>query len=160
MVFRGELTGNGVYAPQDKLVQPQELECPGSDKTFWTQLVPRELSNKTLPYNVDSEDELQFGYCYDPRSDPPKNDNEPSDGINPYVLLERKQMRDSYERLLTPQSLRVSDALLGLAKNRKEIGRALSDDQTLDEKTYERHGKLALDETLADIRKVCQILAA
>jgi hypothetical protein len=159
-VYRGELTDNGPYAAQDKLVQPQELECPGSDNKFWAPLFPRKLSDKVLPDDVESEDELQFGYCYDPRSEPRKKDNEPSDGINPYALLERKQMRDAYEGLLAPQSLRVSDALLGLAKNRKEIGRALSDDQTLDEKTYERRGKLALDETLTDIRKARQILAA
>ncbi len=159
IVYRGELTDNGQYAAQDKLVQPQELECPGSDNKFWAPLVPRELSNKALPYNVDSEDELQFGYCYDPRSEPPKKNNESSDGINPYVLLERKQMRDAYEGLLAPETLRVSEGLLGLAKNRKEIGRALSDDQTLDEQTYERRGGAALNDTLKDITKVRQILA-
>jgi hypothetical protein len=69
-------------------------------------------------------------------------------------------MRDASVRLLAPQTRAVSDALLGLAKNRKEIGRALSDDQTLDDKTYERRGKLGLNEALEDIRKVRQELAA
>jgi hypothetical protein len=155
IVYIGQLTDNGPYAAQDKLVQPQALECPGSDNKFWAPLVPRELSNKALPYNVDSEDEMKF----DNHSEPPKY-VEPSDGNNPHVILEKKQMRDASVRLLAPQSLRVSDALLGLAKNREEIGRALEDDQTLHEKTYERRGKLALDKALEDIRKVRQELAA
>jgi hypothetical protein len=161
LVWRGELTDNGPYAAQDKLAPPQELECPGSDKKFWAPLVPRELSNEALPYDVDSEDELQFGYCFDSRSQPPPHDEiEQHDDINPLAILERTQERDANDKLLAPQSLRVLDALLDLAKNRKEIGRALSDDQTLGEKTYERNGGLALDETLADIRNVRQILTA
>ena len=46
------------------------------------------------------------------------------------------------------------------AQNRKDIGRALANDLTLDDKTYERRGKLAVDDALKDICKVFQILAA
>jgi hypothetical protein len=164
IVYIGQLMRNGAYDAQDKLVKPQALECPGSDKKFWAPLVPREQSKKALPYNVDSEDEMKFGYCFGYRSDTRGKDDEPSD-INPYddlpdVILEKNQQREADKKLLPPQSLRVLDALLGLAKNRKEIGRAISEDQTQDDKTYERRGKLALDEALDDIRKVRQGLAA
>jgi hypothetical protein len=76
IVYIGQLMRNGAYDAQDKLVQPQALECPGSDKKFWAPLVPRDQSNKALPYNVDSEDEMKFGYCFGYRSDTRGKDDE------------------------------------------------------------------------------------
>jgi hypothetical protein len=113
-----------------------------------------------LPHDVESADELQFGYAFGTKY-PEMSDPEPFDDV---VL--RKDFLAVLNARLSPEALRVAnmtvqtDLTESLAQNRADVGAALADRKNASERTLMRNGDKALASGAKEIGAVLQDLAA
>ena len=114
-----------------------------------------------LPYDMESADELQFGYAFGTKY-PETSDPEPFDDV-----VERKSLLAALNARLSPQARRVApmvvvtDETEMLAQTYEEVGVALhAGRRNASVSTLKRHGKLALANAAAEINKIRQELAA
>ena len=114
-----------------------------------------------LPYDMESADELQFGYAFGTKY-PETSDPEPFDDV-----VERKSLLAALNARLSPQARRVApmvvltDETEMLAQTYEEVGVALhAGRRNASVSTLKRHGKLALANAAAEINMIRQELAA
>ena len=114
-----------------------------------------------LPYDVESADELQFGYAFGKKY-PETHGPEPFDDV-----VERKQTLAVLNARLSPQTRRVANMVVltdeteTLAQNQTDIGAALwTGRRNASVSTLKRHGKLAMANAAKELGKRFQELAA
>jgi hypothetical protein len=114
-----------------------------------------------LPYDVESRDELQFGYAFG-RSYADSGGSEPFDDV-----AERKELLAAVNAGLSSQARRVANMVVltdetdTLAQNMVEVGAALATGRrNASERTLMRRGQKAIDDAAAELNKVRQELAA
>jgi hypothetical protein len=112
-----------------------------------------------LPYDVDSADELRFGYAFG-KTYAVSNNPEPFDDV-----VERKQLLAAVNSRLSPQTRRVANMVVQtqetetLAQNYADVGAALANGNA-SERTLIRHGQKAVSDAAKEIGTVHQELAA
>jgi hypothetical protein len=84
---------------------------------------------------------------------------------SPEDLLEHKETMGEARALLSTQDRRVLDMLRGdfgevIAANDTDVGRALAGNRRLSDKSLERRGRRAVDDTIEELLKIYQKLAA
>jgi hypothetical protein len=115
-----------------------------------------------LPYDVDSRDQLQFGYAFGTtRTD--VSDSEPFDDVT-----ERKSVLTALNAGLSSQARLVANMVVQtdetetVAQNYVQVGAALATGRrkTPSERTLMRHGQQAVNEAAKEIGAILQQLAA
>ena len=114
-----------------------------------------------LPYDVESADELQFGYAFGTTYTPP-NDPEPFDDV-----VERKSLLAAVNARLSPQARLVANKVVcteeteTLAQSYEDVGAALATGRKkASVSTLKRHGKQALISAAKELDELFQDLAA
>jgi hypothetical protein len=114
-----------------------------------------------LPYDVESRDELQFGYAFGKKY-PETHDPEPFADV-----VERKNFSAVFDAGLSPQTRRgvsmvvLTDGTEMLAQNEEDLGAALWTGRgNPSVSTLKRHGKKAKDDIAKELGKRFQELAA
>ena len=171
---RGKRDGEIVYMGQmltlndndvdDRIREPKKLDSPGSDERFWvgTDGEHGERSSDDLKFyandpNLNQKHEDQMDYTDFADQD---YDFEPAGDVTPFDVLSQKQTLCLVNARLLPKSIATFAALNDNAQRSSDIGRALSGSEELSGKTLERRGERAIADTIEDIHKVLQQLAA
>lgn len=147
----GELLKYSGRPVKDAYGTPKGPASKGSNFNFWKPLYPRGTSSCGLPYDVDSYDELQFGYCWGAKSAAPSG-SQPFDDV-----VQRKLDRMRLRQRLSPNERLVLDMLVWtdhtdiLAESYADLGAAVLGRPT-SRRTQHRYGQAA-------IRWVCRAVA-
>lgn len=139
----GQLLRYSGFRVKDAYGTPKGPKIRGSDPKWWNPLYPRSSFLGHLPDDVESYDELQFGYCWGSHSEAP-NDAQPFDDV-----VQRKLDRIRLRKRLSPNERRVLDMLVWtdntdtLAESFADIGAAVLS-RPASWRTRHRYGQAAV----------------